>query len=639
MNFINRTALFLFAMASSSLSLQAQTITPLIVENDPASWGTNLVQRILQVDVNNQGDWLAVVDADPTGTALMSDLGVVHNGTLMYEELSNLGFPTSHTGWQFVHTVDAMDINDNGDILVQVTIEDTSGMLPSRDLVLWTSGATGFTYPLLETQVTPTENMLGEPAGFEEPAGAVWNSIITVWQNNNNQLVVRGRSDADLQDMLVSLVHDGAGTIISQTMFVVDGSIHDQAFPPSNGTHAAAVTSMSNRPVELALNDSGQKLFFVNDNEQAPGQDVNSHYYLDDVEVAWEADMSPTGSGFPYGDLKNAEVDINSFGDWVAVFDDDGPFGTDQFISLSGSVFVREGDLVPGFDPMLGFTLRGSAFGPVQISNRGEVTWRGQWSDPDPTTDSGLFRDQTLIVQEGVTSIGGQLVKEISTSHGGMAVSDSGRYVIVNLDLETSFGPNEEGIFLIDLGTTYPSLCNGDGGNQMGCTNCPCGNNVPIGTLGGCLNSAVQSAQLRAEGDPSVSLPTGSSTDLRLSLTGAPPAVLCILTSGDLVAPVDMSHLCFGLNSGNAGFASDGLECAITNVRRHGHRPADSSGQVGATSPGWGGPDKPNAGIAARAGFASGQTRYFQVIYRDDALAICGTGVNSSQAVEVNFYP
>ncbi len=186
----------------------------------------------------------------------------------------------------------------------------------------------------------------------------------------------------------------------------------------------------------------------------------------------------------------------------------------------------------------------------------------------------------------------------------------------------------------------YPDSCNGDGGNQMGCTNCPCANNAPAGTVGGCLNSAGTAARLEASGSSSVSIPSGSTSDLRFGLTGAPGNAFCILNSGDAVAPGNMANPCFGLDSGAQATAFDGLRCAIMNTRRHGGRSANALGEVGTSVNPWGGEGGPPIGIAkAGAGFAAGQTRYFQVVNRDDALLVCMRGLNTSQAVEVTFTP
>lgn len=189
----------------------------------------------------------------------------------------------------------------------------------------------------------------------------------------------------------------------------------------------------------------------------------------------------------------------------------------------------------------------------------------------------------------------------------------------------------------------FTNTCNGDGGDQNGCTDCPCMNNAPQGTIGGCLNSAGTSATLLVEGDTSISLPSGSVTDLAFDLTGAPPSTTCLLTSGDAVAPQNMANPCFGFSSGvlSPGIY-DGLRCAVQMVIRHGARQSDAGGDVGATNAGWGGPDAPADGIAAVAGFAAGQVRYFQATNRDlipTSPCPMGTGQNSSQAIQVVFTP
>ncbi len=126
-------------------------------------------------------------------------------------------------------------------------------------------------------------------------------------------------------------------------------------------------------------------------------------------------------------------------------------------------------------------------------------------------------------------------------------------------------------------------------------------------------------------------------TDLRFVLSGAPANAFCTLNSGDGVAPSNPVNPCFGLDSGAQSMQFDGLRCAIMNTRRHGGRSTDNRGDV--TSP-WGGEGGPPVGIAlAGSGFVSGQTRYFQVIHRDEVLLVCMRGLNTSQAVEVTFTP
>jgi len=182
--------------------------------------------------------------------------------------------------------------------------------------------------------------------------------------------------------------------------------------------------------------------------------------------------------------------------------------------------------------------------------------------------------------------------------------------------------------------STFAEHCNGDGGDQMGCTNCPCNNNSAAGTPGGCLNSSGRPARLQGSGVPSV-----ASDTLRFELTGVAAGAFTILTSGDGIAPGNMVNPCFGQMSGVRALQFDGLRCAIINTRRHGGRSADANGDVGMTNNGWGTPSGPPIGLVAQGGFVAGQTRHYQVIYREDPLLGCMRGLNTSQAVSVSFLP
>ncbi len=186
---------------------------------------------------------------------------------------------------------------------------------------------------------------------------------------------------------------------------------------------------------------------------------------------------------------------------------------------------------------------------------------------------------------------------------------------------------------------TITDLCNGDGGDQMGCIDCPCMNEAPVGTIGGCLNSSLTAARIEVTGSTSVSLPLGSAADLRFSLSGGPPTGVCRLTSGSAIAPSNPANPCFGIQSGQRSTFFDGLRCAIDGIVRHGIRVIDSNGEIGAAGDPWGGEGLPPSGIAQLSGFVAGHNRYFQALYRDYPNLTCMTGQNTSQAVRVVFTP
>ncbi len=181
---------------------------------------------------------------------------------------------------------------------------------------------------------------------------------------------------------------------------------------------------------------------------------------------------------------------------------------------------------------------------------------------------------------------------------------------------------------------TISSFCMGDGGDQVGCTNCPCGNNAPVGSSGGCINTSGSFSTLVPSGNPSVAADT-----LRFQVELASPIAFGILVSGASRAPTNAANPCFGSDSGIQALSLDGLRCVLQGIRRHGGRSADSNGAIGQTNPGWGGVDNPPAGLIAQGGFASGETRHYQVIYRDDPDFQCGTGLNTTNGVSVTFVP
>ncbi len=180
----------------------------------------------------------------------------------------------------------------------------------------------------------------------------------------------------------------------------------------------------------------------------------------------------------------------------------------------------------------------------------------------------------------------------------------------------------------------FPSFCFGDGGDGMGCTNCPCGNNATVGSQGGCLNSSATSAELLVSGTPSVTNDT-----IRIEMADGNPGTFAVLVSGDNRLPTNTASPCFYLGSGSLAATLDGLRCMGGNFRRHGTRPIDANGAVGVTTPGWGGMDGPAVGLIAHGGSVAGQTRHWQSFYREDNALGCNTGLNTTQGVSATFAP
>ena len=178
----------------------------------------------------------------------------------------------------------------------------------------------------------------------------------------------------------------------------------------------------------------------------------------------------------------------------------------------------------------------------------------------------------------------------------------------------------------------YTEFCMGDGGDQMGCTDCPCGNNAAQGSGGGCLNSANRTCVMQMSGLPSV-----ANDSIRVEATGASSSTFGVLLSAINQLPN------FGACPPGSGILSagtlDGLRCIGGGLTRHGARPTDAVGDIGLTTNGWGPPNGPPGGLIANGGYTSGQTRHYQIFYRDMDTLGCLTGQNTSNAASVTFLP
>ena len=140
-------------------------------------------------------------------------------------------------------------------------------------------------------------------------------------------------------------------------------------------------------------------------------------------------------------------------------------------------------------------------------------------------------------------------------------------------------------------------------------TSCPCGNND---TTAGCGNSTGGGGRLGFTGTGSV-----AADDLVMVGSNLLPGKWALLFAGDNA-----------VNGGSGNFFGDGLRCAGGSIRRMGVRVPDANG--GAS---WG------SGLASNYGFVAGETKRFQIWYRDISGSPCGTDFNLSNGLEVIWQP
>lgn len=173
----------------------------------------------------------------------------------------------------------------------------------------------------------------------------------------------------------------------------------------------------------------------------------------------------------------------------------------------------------------------------------------------------------------------------------------------------------------------YSPYCYGNDDGAT-CTPCPCSNAAPRGARAGCENQSGASCALLASGSSSVSADT-----LRFDVEGAQPNSIAVLCSANNALP--RNGPCPS-GSGVTSVSLDGLRCIGGGFTRHGARATDGTGEIETPfGEGFG----PPGGLISDGSFTTGQVRNFQVFYRDGVGGGCGTGLNTSNAVQVEFRP
>ncbi|MEZ6015700.1 MAG: hypothetical protein R3F49_11335 [Planctomycetota bacterium] len=407
--------------------------------------GPSLVSRIDDVFVNNNADWLLRLDTDGAAT---EDEVIMFNGNVIFQQGTSTGM-TAPVGATF-NFLDTAAVTDNGDVMVLANVNRVAG---GTTTCLYWNGTL-----VVEAGVTPC-------IATGLPSGNVFETVSEVWANNSGQLLISGRTDT-AQDFIGVFDHDGMGNLTSGTILSIKNV-------PLAG-HPTPIQGYSFSRTRQAFNDSGSALWFVDDDHTVAGGSTtnDSWIYLDNAPLWREGDPIAAIPGSVYDTLSSAEVDLNNNGDYVLQSGRDASFNLDFIIKNDNTVIAQEGMPVPGVPGGFTLTTIGSTTG-VFLSDAGDVLWYGDWDDPDTDIDTGLFLNQTLILQEGVSTINGNVIDTIAATDKTFALSNNGRYLIVEVFTIDPLDPTFNGAYIYDLsamlGTSYcgPAVPNSSGASAV----------------------------------------------------------------------------------------------------------------------------------------------------------------------------
>ncbi len=550
----------------------AQSPIVLVQDGDVVA-GVGNVTAIDGLDVNNSGTWLIQVDTDFTPTP--GDGVVLINGAQFARETDALVAPAGAG----ISSFGTISFNESGQVgwnlnLTGLTTTTDSGIFLGSSLLMQESAIS---------------------AAPQFSAGTPYIGFFGSKLNDNLQMLVMASVDdaaiaSSVDRALVIFQLDGSGALVSESVLLKEGD-------SITGIAGETVTDFETNIHRYVINDSGQVLSVADLTGLAAN---NAAIVLNTTSLVREGDPSPL-AGRSYENLTGRPIDLNNNGDWVMRADLTGATTDDEVIVKNNTTIIaQEGTSLPGTG---GFTFTSFGSGGVRIDDAGNVFWYGDWNDPDTTRDTGIFRNGQLLVQEGVTMAGGQVIEFLAGVQENFAISANGRYLI----FEGRRAGGVDAAFLLDLNTLATPFCFGDGTG----TACPCGNSGAAGN--GCASSVnANGANISVSGNSSLSGDT-----LLLSGSGMP----------------DSSALYFqGTNqqAGGAGVVfGDGLRCAGGTVVRL----KTVTNVAGASQyPQGGDPSVSVRGLVTTPG-----TRTYQIWYRNAAAFCTPSTFNLSNGVSVSW--
>ena len=374
------------------------SITPVVVEGDNVP-GVGVIEFIDNLAINDSGDWF--VEANTSFPNTDEDQVLLKNGVVLLREgVGGLSAPPM----SFVDSFDSVSINNNGSggfnfFIDPFPFTEDSGIYIDTTLLFQESDI-----------ATAPEFSPGTPyIGFFD----------TKINDNDSVMVIASVDDPAINssvDRAIVLVDSMSQTVVAKEGDILPGQTE-------------SVEDFGTGPHESAYNNNGNVLYVA---ELTGDTSTDQAIYLNQTLIAQEGSPSPS-AGRTYDLLSSRGLDINDSDEFVFKANLSGDTANDEVIVKNSTIFKSECDPAPGGFSFTGF---GTTSGPVKIDNAGNVLWFGEWDDPNGDIDSGLFLNDTLLVQEGVTEIGGLMVDTVNAGTDAFSMSDNGEWILFEATLD-----------------------------------------------------------------------------------------------------------------------------------------------------------------------------------------------------------
>ena len=425
MRFLVTASLIVLVLASTPALAFPTTITMVVKEGDVVAGVGTIPSGFGASDnfaVNNNGDWIVESDTNNADTeadgVLLSGTG--HGGFALYQrEGAALTGPTGAS----LDSWDSIRINNSGNASFNNFLNGTSG----------TNNDSGVYY---NSDLVIQESTMATAPGLSANTPYIgW--FETHINDSNDILMIASVDDPAIASTVDRAIVKVNALSLTETLYGKEG---DQILP------GRFVTDFATGPHDSAFNNNGYALLSA-DIDGATTDDGLVVYTNGTTTSILAREGQPSAvAGRLWGSVFDASLDVNANGNWVMIGDIDGATTDDSMIVRNGTdVIAREGSSLASIGGTFTFTTFGT--GAVLIDANADVVWFGDWNDPDTTKDTGIFMNDQLIVQEGVTTVGGITLLSISAVQDNLAMSDDGRWIM----FEGVLANGLDGAFIIEV--------------------------------------------------------------------------------------------------------------------------------------------------------------------------------------------
>lgn len=422
----NPAAFFLLLSgAAASPTLGSTPVFERVIgPGDSVPYGT--VTGAFRPSINNSGDWVLGYMA-VSGSTGFADFGILSSSGWQLEPRSTIS--TEGGDARFIE-IQSLSINNHGDIAAGVkgAIFEPSLTFTSSILV------NGSEFVHLNTAQSSWDFV---PGHGPIPLGGIRDMRL----NDNGSIVLTSSTDLPPGVIpqgpnLVSRIDPNTASPTGWSDQVLSARFMPVQGAPVDGE--AFVLGFYNSSYQVNMSSAGQAVTFAEVQADYNGNgfpdQTRPMFLVDDTVIAYQGMAVPGNPSlsFAFAGNVNSTGDVNQSGKWALSTQI-----LDPEYGIGQAVLTSDGEVLAQFGKT--YDWAGDRYlwpsTAIDVLDSGDVVWTSLLSDePASSGPLGLFINQNLLIEAGVTKIDGKIVDNFaSIGSNGYDFSENGEWLIINL--------------------------------------------------------------------------------------------------------------------------------------------------------------------------------------------------------------